>query len=107
LSQALRSRRIPLMLFNTTCLTGILVYLFLPPVTLAGFYARCALMGFGCGFWALVATNAAEQFGTDLRATVATTVPNWIRGALIPITVLYKALVPSLGLLAAAGIVGG
>jgi VIT1/CCC1 family predicted Fe2+/Mn2+ transporter len=63
-------------------------------------------MGFGCGFWALVATNAAEQFGTNLRATVATSVPNFIRGALIPISFLYSLLKPSLGLVTAAAVVG-
>ncbi len=106
LSQKLKSRRVPLFLFNAMCLIGICLYLFVPPTTLQGFYFRCALMGFGCGFWALVATNAAEQFGTNLRATVATSVPNFIRGALIPITFLFQQLKPSVGLINAAAIVG-
>lgn len=106
LSQRLRSRRIPIILFNAICLVGILLYVFVPATTLAGFYTRCAVMGFGCGFWALVATNAAEQFGTNLRATVAVTVPNFIRGALIPITFCYEALKPQIGLVGAAALIG-
>ncbi len=106
LSQKLKSRRLPLAIFNGICLGAISLYLFVPPSSLQGFYFRCALMGFGCGFWALVATNAAEQFGTNLRATVATSVPNFIRGALIPITFLYQQLKPSAGLIMAAAIVG-
>jgi MFS transporter, putative metabolite:H+ symporter len=106
LSQFLRSRRIPLALFNAICLIGISLFLYFPPTDLFGFYVRCAIMGFGCGFWALVATNAAEQFGTNLRATVATSVPNFIRGALIPITFVYDHLKPTLGIIHAAAIVG-
>lgn len=106
LSQRLRSRRLPPILFNGICLTGILLYLLVPSRTLAGFYGRCALMGFGCGFWALVVTNAAEQFGTELRATVAITVPNFLRAALIPITFCYDALMPGAGAIGAAAIVG-
>jgi len=106
LSQGLRSRRLALMIFNGICLLGIVLYLFVPPAGLAGFYARCAIVGFGCGFWALITTNAAEQFGTNLRATVATSVPNMLRGTLIPMTFAYKLAVPHLGLLYTAGLIG-
>lgn len=106
LSQALGSRKIPLAMFNTICLIGICLYLFAPTGSLNSFYLRCGIMGFGCGFWALVATNAAEQFGTNLRATVATSVPNFIRGALVPISIIYEHLKPSMGLVLAAALVG-
>jgi hypothetical protein len=49
-------------------------------------------MGFGMGYWALFVTIAAEQFGTNLRATVATTVPNFARGSLVPLTFLFTYL---------------
>lgn len=106
LSQKLRSRRVPLIIFNVICLVGILTFAYLPLRSVTSFYLTCALMGFGCGFWALVATNAAEQFGTNLRATVATSVPNFIRGALVPITLIYAYLKPGLGILHAAALVG-
>ena len=52
-------------------------------------------MGFGRGYWAVFVTISAEQFGTNLRATVATTVPNFVRGALIPITFIFNSLTPN------------
>jgi MFS family permease len=55
-------------------------------------YWICAGLGFGTGFWAIFVTMAAEQFGTNLRATAATTVPNMVRGALPLIILLFKWL---------------
>jgi flagellin-like protein len=55
-------------------------------------YWACALLGFGTGFWAIFVTMAAEQFGTNLRATAATTVPNMVRGSLNLITLLFTGL---------------
>jgi putative MFS transporter len=60
------------------------------------------LMGLGVGYWATFVTIAAEQFGTNLRATVATTAPNFVRGALIPSTILYGFLVNQWGIITAA-----
>lgn len=105
-SQLLRNRTKAFVLFHLICLLGILLYLYAPPKTLTEFYGRCAVAGFGCGFWVLLTTNAAEQFGTNLRATVATSVPNFVRGMLIPITFLYELLRPGLGLVQAAGVIG-
>ena len=55
-------------------------------------YWICAGLGFGTGFWAIFVTMAAEQFGTNLRATAATTVPNMVRGSLNLITLLFVSL---------------
>lgn len=52
-------------------------------------YKACALLGFGTGFWAIFVTMAAEQFGTNIRATVATTVPNMVRGSLNLVSLLF------------------
>ena len=50
------------------------------------------MLGFGTGFWALFVTMAAEQFGTNIRATVTTTVPNIVRGSLVVIMFLFDQL---------------
>ena len=56
-------------------------------------YFICAGLGFGTGFWAIFVTMAAEQFGTNLRATATTTIPNMVRGMLaIAILPLFKLL---------------
>ena len=52
-------------------------------------YAICAAMGFSTGFWAIFVTMGAEQFGTNLRATAATTIPNMVRGSLPLINLLF------------------
>ena len=56
----------------------------------AFFYGVCAALGFSGGYGAIFVTVAAEQFGANLRATVATTVPNFVRGLVVPITMLFK-----------------
>jgi putative MFS transporter len=55
-------------------------------------YFLCALLGFSTGFWAIFVTMAAEQFGTNLRATAATTAPNMVRGALPLMNLLFLNL---------------
>jgi MFS transporter, putative metabolite:H+ symporter len=52
----------------------------------------CFALGAAIGYWALFVTIAAEQFGTNLRSTVATSVPNFIRGMVIPMTLLFGYL---------------
>ena len=69
-------------------------------------YLVCILMGFGTGFWALFVTMAAEHFGTNLRATAATTVPNMVRGSLPLLIIFFKALQPKFSYIDAGAIVG-
>jgi len=68
--------------------------LLLKNATNTTFYIVIFIMGIGMGYWAIFVTIAAEQFGTNLRATVATTVPNFARGALVPITGIFTTLTP-------------
>ncbi len=106
LSQVLRSRRKALLAFHLFTLAAVGLYLFVKPTDLFGFYVRCALVGFGTGYWALLVTNAAEQFGTNLRATVTTTVPNLVRGLLIPMTWAWEPLKRGLGLVPSLAVLG-
>jgi MFS family permease len=71
-------------------------------------YGISLLLGISTGYWALFVTVSAEQFGTNIRATVANTVPNFVRGAVVPITLLFKYLAesPLLGTIGSAAIVG-
>jgi peptidoglycan/LPS O-acetylase OafA/YrhL len=70
------------------------------------FYLVCFLIGYAGGFWALFVTVSAEQFGTNLRSTVATTAPNFARGAIVLINPAFSALKPSLGMTGAATVIG-
>ena len=65
----------------------------------------CLFMGFSVGYWATFVTIASEQFGTNIRATVTTTVPNFVRGALIPITFVFEFFVGQYSIITAAYIV--
>jgi len=73
---------------------------------LMGFYANLFAVGCAGGYWVLVVTLAAEQFGTNVRATVTTSIPNFIRGAIVPVSAVFLALRPTQGILDAAMMVG-
>jgi threonine/homoserine efflux transporter RhtA len=49
-------------------------------------------LGFSVGYWVIFMTIATEQFGTNIRATVTTTVPNFVRGAVVPLSLLFQYL---------------
>ncbi len=91
-SQYFKSRKKALYLFYA--LTILSVALFFSPLNNSDFamYAICALLGFSTGFWAIFVTMGAEQFGTNLRATAATTIPNMVRGALPLINLMFLNL---------------
>ncbi len=106
LSQYFNSRKKVVFLFIS--LVGILsaVYLFVPLQSVTIFYALCVCLGFGAGYWALFVTIAAEQFGTNMRATVATTAPNFVRGSILIMTPLFLIFKEQFGILTGAGLVG-
>jgi MFS transporter, putative metabolite:H+ symporter len=98
LSQFLQSRKKVIILFLLLTVGSVLFYFQQESRTPEFFYAVCALLGFSSGYWAIFVTVAAEQFGTNLRATVATTVPNFVRGMVVPITILFQFSRAHLGL---------
>lgn len=106
LSQTLRSRKKALYVFYAITALGMVLYFSQSGSSPDRMYAICALLGFGTGFWAIFVTMAAEQFGTNMRATAATTVPNMVRGALPLLTAIYVSLKPGLGALSAAAWTG-
>jgi MFS transporter, putative metabolite:H+ symporter len=105
-SQWFKSRKKVVLVFIMLTLIFVLGYLYFPMTTSVEFYIACFWVGFGIGYWALFVTIAAEQFGTNLRSTVATTVPNFIRGTVIPVTLLFKYLRAEIGIVPGALVVG-
>lgn len=97
-SQILRSRKKVLYLFIGLTTLMCLAQLLLPRLSLDMAYLIYVVMGLGAGYWAVFITNAAEQFGTNLRSTVATSVPNFIRGTVVPLTFAIQFLNPFLGI---------
>ena len=106
LSQWLGSRRKAVGIYYVLCIAGFVAYLSGAVTTPMGFYAICAWLGLATGFWAVMVTMAVEQFGTDLRATAATSVPTFVRASAVPMTLAFLTLRPTLGSVAAASLVG-
>ena len=91
LSHWLKSRKKALFIFFFFTIISITFYFLQNEQSSASsMYAICAAMGFSTGFWAIFVTMAAEQFGTNLRATAATTVPNMVRGSLPLMLLLFN-----------------
>ncbi|MFZ5774011.1 MAG: MFS transporter [Thermodesulfobacteriota bacterium] len=107
LSQLMRSRKRVILLYMLLTIGAVALYFLQGASSPEFFYGVCLGLGFAIGYWAIFVTVAAEQFGTNLRATVATTVPNFVRGMVVPITLLFQYFRPALGLTGSALAVGG
>jgi putative MFS transporter len=106
LSQLLKSRKKVILIYMLLTIGAIALYFLQGSRSPAFFYGVCLALGFAVGYWAIFVTVAAEQFGTNLRATVATTVPNFVRGMVVPITLLFQLFRKPFGLEGGALAVG-
>jgi MFS family permease len=106
LSQYLQSRKKVILLFMLLSFSFVLVFLLVPFRDVFLVYVLSACLGFCSGYWTLFITVAAELFGSNLRATVATTVPNFVRGTVIPLTFLFIFVKKHVGTIYSALIVG-
>lgn len=106
ISHWLKSRRKVVILMTTLTVIFSTILLFGGVKSASSVYLLAALIGFSIGYWAMFVTIGAEQFGTNLRATVATTVPNMVRGSTTLMVFLYNFLKPDAGTINAAAVVG-
>lgn len=106
ISQAFKSRKKAVYLFYAITALSIIWFFNLNGQNVSTLYVVAALLGFGTGFWAVFVTMAAEQFGTNIRATVATTVPNMVRGSLNLVSLLFTSLQGSFGYLKSGWVTG-
>jgi MFS transporter, putative metabolite:H+ symporter len=106
ISHWLRSRKKAVFFFYILAVIAVIWFFNLQGQSVNMLYAACALMGFATGFWAIFVTMAAEQFGTNIRATVATTVPNMVRGSLNLVSWLFVAMQASQGYVKSGWITG-
>jgi putative MFS transporter len=88
-SQYFKSRKKALLVFYSLNTVAMILFFSVVNDNDQRMYAICTLLGFSTGYWAIFNTMAAEQFGTNLRATAATTIPNMVRGALPLINFLF------------------
>nr|WP_245945933.1 MFS transporter [Flavobacterium magnum] len=106
ISHALHSRKKAILFMTLFTLLGVILMLSGMASTEHGYYFFCAWLGLGTGYWAMFVTVAAEQFGTNIRSTATTTVPNMVRGLVPVMIIIFDCLKPSQGVVAAAAIVG-
>ena len=106
ISHWLHSRKKAILYMMIFTLIGVLLLLFSGIKTAQMYYFYCVWLGLGTGYWAMFVTVSAEQFGTNIRSTAATTIPNFVRGTVILMTILFDYLKPSTEVIMAGAIVG-
>jgi MFS family permease len=92
LSQYFKSRKKALLTFYLLTVAALFLFYSSFNTNDNSMYAICGLLGFSTGFWAIFVTMGAEQFGTNLRATAATTIPNMVRGSLPLLNLMFLNL---------------
>lgn len=107
MSQKMRSRKKPLFIFITLTLIGSIIYYLFANISPLVFYCIIFFIGFGTGYWAVFMSGASELFGTNIRSTVTTTAPNFVRGSVSLMTFANTSMKPSLGLVNSSLIIGG
>ena len=106
LSHLLESRKKAVFIMMAFTLVCSGIYLYTGIKTASALYIVATLLGFGIGYWAMFVTIGAEQFGTNLRATAATTVPNMVRGMVVLMTTLFASFKDSFSVIDSGALVG-
>ncbi len=106
ISHWLKSRKKAIFWMMIFTLIGVVLMLFYPYKTIETYYFYCVWLGLGTGYWAMFVTVGAEQFGTNIRSTAATTIPNMVRGTVVIMTLFFANLKPGFGVVFAGSIVG-
>ena len=96
-SQALRSRKMAAAIFTGALAVIMAVFTSLHGISTVHIYLLCGALGLASGYWIVLITSSAEQFGTNLRATVATSIPNLVRGLNGPLAIIFASLSSSMG----------
>jgi MFS family permease len=106
LSQWLQSRKKAILVMLLMTLAGVLTLLYGGIQTATTLYICYGWLGFSIGYIAMFLTTTAEQFGTNLRATVTTSVANNVRATVLLTLPVFQFLKPDWGVLQAGATVG-
>lgn len=106
-SQQLQSRVKAAVAFTLLSAGSVVAFFLMQNASLTTFYAVSLFMGIASGYWALFITMVTEQFGTNVRATVSTTVPNFVRGAVVPMMLLLNFFATYLSSMVIAAMIVG
>lgn len=105
LAQIFKKRLLTVAIFLIISLITVFVFINFDGINEHQFEWMAFIIGLGVGYWATFVTIASEQFGTNIRATVTTTVPNFVRASLIPVTFMYDFFLKQYGIINAIYIV--
>ncbi len=92
LSQWLKSRKKVIFIYLAAIAVSSLFYFTHTSNSITFFSSLALILGAATGYWALFVTNASEQFGTNIRSTVTATVPNFVRGSVVPLYLLFDLI---------------
>ena len=106
LSHWLASRKKAIVSMMIFTLIGVFLLLFSGIKSAESYYFYCVWLGIGTGYWAMFVTVGSEQFGTNIRSTATTTIPNFVRGTVILMTLGFNFFKPSIGVILTASIIG-
>lgn len=106
ISHALHSRKKAILYMMLFTIIGVALMLYSGKMTENMYYFYCAWLGLGTGYWAMFVTVASEQFGTNIRSTATTTVPNMVRGLLPLMLIGFDYFKISQGVITSATIIG-
>lgn len=106
MSQHLKSRKKVLYIFISLTLFFSIVYYLFATMSVAIFYTIIFCIGFSTGYWAVFMSSASELFGTNIRSTVTTTAPNFVRGSVTLMTLAHTYLKPNVGWVNSSIIIG-
>ena len=106
ISQWLKSRKKSLYIFIISLMFFMSALPFMKGITSTEFYWFVFFFGIANGYWAVFITTATEQFGTNIRATVTTTVPNFVRGSVPILTTVFVVMNNHIGIMNSALILG-
>ena len=105
-SQRMQSRKKPMYAFLLLGLAATIFFLSVQGLSLTGLYLCYLVLGFAAGYWILMLTTAAEQFGTNIRSTVTVTIPNFIRASVVPMNMAFLWFEDRHGIIWSAMVVG-
>jgi MFS transporter, putative metabolite:H+ symporter len=105
-SQLMRSRKKAILLYLSMFGIGMAAFFLFAKYSLTLYYTIFLFLGFSAGYTIVLLTLAAEQFGTNIRATVTTSALNLIRATVIPQATLFSILSPMIGAAHSALVVG-
>lgn len=97
LSNYLKSRKKAIIIYIMMSIVFIALFWTIGKINMTMFYVMIFMLGLSIGYWAVFMSTAAESFGINIRSTVTSTAPNFVRGSVIAVNLMYTTLKSNFG----------